>query len=238
MAYERAPITEAVIELRFAEEADPKVITRAAKGIADDYFFNEPNQQVSVTINEFGPQIRTVEGRRLSSLDRAEVVVFGSGSLVCSRLAPYSGWEAFRSRTVAAWEAWKSAGPSTILNRIGVRYINRIDVPNELAAPLLVEDFLNFYPKTPTGDREPMQNYAMQVVRSLGEDECGLVLNSSIVPSPLIGFTSFLLDLDVSRETNLPRKSDDVFALLDRMRVLKNDVFERCVTDRSRKLFA
>ena len=46
-----------------------------------------------------------------------------------------------------------------------------------------------------------------------------------------------ILDIDVSREANLPQNEDGLWELADRMRVHKNTAFEACITDRARELF-
>jgi uncharacterized protein (TIGR04255 family) len=130
----------------------------------------------------------------------------------------------------------KTAGP-TELARIGVRYINRIDVPLDGTGQIRVEKYLRISPQLPDDLGEPMSNYAMQVVLPLGSDNCNLVLNSSSVPSPLVGFASFVLDVDVFRETNLPGTDDELWALLNKIRDHKNRVFEGCITDSARAIF-
>jgi uncharacterized protein (TIGR04255 family) len=240
MAYKRAPITEAVIELRFARPADQRDVEKAARRLRAEYFYQDPENSVSLKF-DVGTQKTEVEtlwtGIKLGSMDRTDVVIFRTSSFVCSRLAPYSNWEPFRDRAAQGWEVWrKTAGPIE-LARIGVRYINRIDIPLKGAQMVAAEDYLRFVPRSPDELREPMSSYAMQVVRPLGADDCQLVLNSSTVPSPLIGFASFVLDLDVYREANLPRRDDEIWALLERMRNHKNRVFESCITNAARALF-
>jgi uncharacterized protein (TIGR04255 family) len=48
---------------------------------------------------------------------------------------------------------------------------------------------------------------------------------------------AILMDIDVSQSTSVPQNDEDIFALLNEMRVKKNNVFEACVTDQSRELF-
>jgi uncharacterized protein (TIGR04255 family) len=100
-----------------------------------------------------------------------------------------------------------------------------------------IDDYLNLSPRLPETPGEPMTAYAMQIVRPLGMDECHLILNSSSVPSPLVGYSSFALDLDIFRETKLPMRDDELWALIDKIREHKNRVFESCITDRARTLF-
>ena len=121
------------------------------------------------------------------------------------------------------------------LSRIGVRYINRIDVPSDAADRVRLEDYLTIYPQMPNGP--PMLGYIMQVLRDVGEDNCRLIINSGSVVSPLIGFVSFLLDLDVFRENDLPRRDEELWKFIDRMREHKNQIFESCITQQARTIF-
>jgi uncharacterized protein (TIGR04255 family) len=57
------------------------------------------------------------------------------------------------------------------------------------------------------------------------------------VTPPLVGFAALVLDIDVFRETNIPRRDEDLWALVNRIRTYKNNIFETCITDQSRALF-
>jgi uncharacterized protein (TIGR04255 family) len=240
MPYKRPPITEAIIELQFARPSDQSTIEKAARRIREEYTFEDPDSAVNLSFDASTnkTEVQTAwMGTRLSSSDRADILIFRTTAFVCSRLAPYGGWEAFRPRAAHAWDVWKRAAGPTPLARIGVRYINRIDVP--LAGNVLidVDHYLNLSTRSPEALGEPMTAYTMQIVRPLGADDCHLILTSGTVASPLIGFASFALDLDIFRATNLPMRDDELWALIDRIRGHKNRVFESCVTDRARALF-
>jgi uncharacterized protein (TIGR04255 family) len=239
MKYKKAPITEAVIELRFARPFAKSVIETAARRLRDEYFYQDPENGMSLKFDTATgkTEVQTDwEGIKLSSMDRVDTIFFRTVSFICSRLAPYTGWEDFMPRTVRAWETWKRVAGTIELSRVGVRYINRIDVPVENDAPVRVENYLSVSPQSPE-DLPPMSGYAMQIVRPLGFDDCGLTMNSSTVVPPLIGFASFVLDIDIFRETNLPRRDEELWSLLNRIREHKNRIFESCITNRARALF-
>ncbi|MGY4332956.1 uncharacterized protein (TIGR04255 family) [Bradyrhizobium sp. LB7.2] len=241
MNYPRAPITEAVLELRFAQPLDRDTVERASSVVAGEYFYNEEEQQVSVSMDVPGkpPSIKTEwEGRKLSSLDRADVAIFRRSAFVCSRLAPYLGWKEFRSATNKGWAALKRyhSGPIEVA-RIGLRYVNRIDVPARQEEIINVEDYLKFVPQSPQLFTEPMLGYLVQAQRAVGADDLIFNLLSSTVPSPLINTVSFSLDLDVYLEMNIPKRDEDLWSLIERMRGQKNLIFEACITDRARELF-
>jgi len=243
MPYQRPPITEAVIELRFAHAFEQKAVEDAAKRLAADgeYFYQDPEKTVEFkfdAVKETSAQKVVATGIKLSSLDRADVLIFRTNSFVCSRLAPYLQWDTFKSRATRGWSVWRKVAGPIELSRIGVRYVNRIDIPPQSGPSIRVEDYLNLSPRLPAETREPLKSYAMQIVFPLESTPYTVILNSGTVPSPLVGYTSFLLDLDISRETELPRRDDALWQVLDEMREHKNRVFENYITDLSRRLFS
>jgi uncharacterized protein (TIGR04255 family) len=238
MAYLRPPIAEAVIELRFTQLASQKEVEDAARRMRNSYFYQDIENIMEIKIDASGVAERrvTASGLKLSSLDRADQLMFRTNSFACSRLAPYPGWEAFIERARVGWAEWTRIVGNRPLARIGVRYINRIDIPTSSNHLIRIEDYLNVSPKMPLEMTDPLSSYTMQVVSPLNSSYT-LVLSTSSVPSPLIGFSSFALDLDVARERDMPRRDDTLWGILAEMRVLKNRIFEYCVSDRARSLF-
>jgi uncharacterized protein (TIGR04255 family) len=65
-----------------------------------------------------------------------------------------------------------------------------------------------------------------------------VLINSAVVfPPPVPGYLSFLLDLDVSRDSDTPQSDNEMFALLREIGVEKDSVFEACITEKARGLF-
>jgi uncharacterized protein (TIGR04255 family) len=237
MAYAKPPITEAVIELRYKEAVEPAMVDKVANLLSKEYPFDEPQQALEILVEQNGTRLETrYLGKKLSSVDRTDIFVLGLQSFVSSRLAPYTGWDEFSARTKSGWALWRDHIGNRELSRIGVRYVNRIDIPVQRGEIIDVDKYLNLRPNAPNLGG-PMSAFTVQINRPLGVDDCQLLLTSATVPSPLLGFASFLLDLDVSRESNLPWRPEDVMDLLDLMRGHKNQIFESCVTDEARKLF-
>jgi uncharacterized protein (TIGR04255 family) len=238
MTYKRAPITEAVLELRFTEPLAQKAVEETGNSVAKEYFYKEIEQSVNVVVEFPQPKVETVwDGMKLSSLDRADVLIYRRSAFVCSRLAPYIGWEEFMPRVRSAWAALRKNVGTTGIARIGLRYVNRIDIPLVEGETVNLEDYLNFLPKSPEAFGLPMTTFLVQTNRPLEADECSFMLLTTSVPSPLINTFSVALDLDVHREKEIPKRDDDLWALIDRMREHKNFIFENCITDRARALF-
>lgn len=122
MAYKRPPITEAVIELRFARPFPEDVVAHATRILQGEYFYKDPEKGTNVKIDFATGQSEYESvwtGERLSSRDRADIAGFRTIAFFTSRLAPYLGWEQFRERSERAWAAWRRAAGSVDLARIG-----------------------------------------------------------------------------------------------------------------------
>jgi uncharacterized protein (TIGR04255 family) len=172
----------------------------------------------------------------MSSADRADVLLVTSAHMTCSRLAPYVGWDTFRARAEDHWRTWKRVVGYRKIGRIGVRFINRIDIPATGGEEVKISDYLRVRPEAPAVKR--MDSYALQMSGPLEEDNCRWMINSSVVaPPPLVGHVSVILDIDVSRAGDPPQRDDEIWALIDRIRVHKNHMFEASVTDKARELF-
>jgi uncharacterized protein (TIGR04255 family) len=133
--------------------------------------------------------------------------------IATSRLAPYEGWEPFFARSRQNWDIWKRIVGRREFTRIGVRYINRIDIP--AGGPIEVEDYLLFSPKLPnTLPSQPMSSFAVNAALPLEFEGFTLKLNAGSAPRPLVKGYSVLLDFDISRTQNLPRNDEDLWSLI------------------------
>lgn len=243
MAYRRVPITEAVLELRFVSQLSESIIESGARRFESRYPEKEKVESAEFQVDTLqkASDFRAKwnwDGLKLSSRDRADIVLLYKGLFGYVRLAPYNGWETFQAQAKDAWTTWRKSAGAPEIKRIGLRYVNRIDVPTGANTLIKVEDYLNILPRTPESLDQPMSGYTMQVTRPLGVDDCSVTLTSSTLAiSPLVGFASFVLDLDVFKEKNIPRREDELWPVIDKMREHKNRIFESCITDKSRELF-
>ena len=232
--YRRPPITEAVIEIRFSEAVSDQQLHKVSHAFARHYPGEQilVNAEVQLNVGDLvsAPTAQWVPGRqsyRRASLSEAELAIIAPTSLIVSQLPDYPGWDAFSERFGRDWALWKREVGYRKIARVGVRYINRLDLPVEGA--VVDEDrYLNLYPRTPDA-LGPSQSYGIQVSFRSEPVSGSIVINSGIVPSPLEGRLSIMLDIDVSRELDLPQKDDDLQILLRNFRAEKNRVFEACI---------
>ena len=245
MHYPRAPLLEAVINIRTTAVIDEKERNRLLQLGRADYAHAVPEQAANFKINvdprnPAKPNVSadTVNlGVRLASIDQADVCLYRANEVISSRLAPYQGWNALVARAHADWARFTKVRQRPVLNRLGLRYINRIDIPHEKDEIVAVEDYLSVWARLPDlGDSRRISAYLMQIQRPL-DHECSLIINAASVVSPLPNHASFVLDLDVFRENDLPLKASAMWNLFDLMRTMKNTTFEQLITDKARQLF-
>ena len=241
--YRKPPITEAVIEIRFAEVFESSELEKAVRQIKSGYSHDEQVRNIgfSVGVSPEGPVQTSVaeqSGRRMSSDDLTQIAVLWPSIFSVSQLAPYPGWDSFFERFTRDWIRWKRAMNYRKITRVGVRFINRLDIPVASADMAAVDeaDYLNVYPKLPSSLR-PAASYAVQAQVSLPDIGCGLMINSGVVPAPLIRSKSYLLDLDVAKDADPPQTDELIYELLNLIRDKKNQIFEECVTDRAKEIF-
>lgn len=242
MPYSAPPITEAVIEIKFAQPLPTdrleKINTALSKAYPEGQLVKSLLLDVEVNEGEAQPRAsrEDVHGFRRTGSDPAELLILWPNSLVISQLAPYPGWDVFFARFKTAWSTMVRRTGYREIMRVGVRYINRIDVPFE-DGKAEFEKHLNIFPKLP----EPIESvdfYTVQTLSRLEAIDCGLRINSGRVPSPLINHASFILDIDIFKEFDHPMKEDALFSLLNAVRAEKNRIFEVCVSDLARDSFS
>lgn len=239
--YKRAPITEAVIEIRFEKPLPTQSIEKLNERLRDSYASSDRVSGVEVRVNVKERRAKfdeTENGYKLASMDQTDILMIVPTSMICARLAPYTRWESFRARAEENWKQWKQITGYQKIERLGVRYINRIDIPVGSDEKIRVEDYLNVYPQYPEPELIPaLFSYTMQIVGSFGTTDFNLIINSSVMLSPLVNHASILLDIDISSKGSVPQKDDEIWAMFEIMREHKNYAFESSVTDNARRLF-
>jgi len=241
--YKRPPITEAVIEIRLQDSLPTKEVDKIHTKLNKNYEFSDKISGIEILFDanrkDFQKKSGEFEGYKLMSKDRTDVAQIKTNAMVCSRLAPYTGWDKFEPRARRDWEVLRKTTKHLKVNRIGVRYINRIDIPYRVAEQIDIEDYLTVCPKYPEPELlKNIANYTMQIIGPYSTEGFKLIINTNVVRSPLIEHVSIILDLDLSPTGEIPQRNDEIWEMINQMREHKNNAFEMCITDKARELFS
>ncbi len=239
--YSKPPVTEAVVEFRHSKKIDQADLAKANKRFSRLYpDGSETNQlHVEISANASGKATSSLSptGKvyRRASDNEHNVLLLTPHSLAVAQTPPYPGWDVFFERVQRDWAIWRKAIGQRDLSRLGVRYINRIDIPST-GPTLRPNEYLAVFIDSPE-ELGPTVTYALTCSFLLPKINANLTINSGIVnPPPVPGHVSILLDLDIGREVELPNTEEDMVTLLQGIRDEKNRVFELLVTNQLRGL--
>lgn len=239
--YSRAPITEAIIDLRVEARKDLTLteLERCQAGEEDAYPKKAIHKRAVGQIQLGGPEGFSHTGSAeeigfiFTSADDKQLFQVHPDGFTMNRLGPYPGWKAFRDEARRLWNVYREcARPHKVL-RMAVRYINRLDLPRQ---ELDLKDFLKTWPEVSAEIAQPIESFVMQLAIPQNDIRGTLRLAEALVASPGPDTISVALDIDLFRTENVPGNEEEMWGLFEDLRHRKNKVFEACITDKTREL--
>ena len=167
---------------------------------------------------------KSADGKRLVQLSGLFVAI--------NQLSPYPGWEeVFRDTILARFGDLKAIGPLRF-KRVGLRYINRIDVPQ---VPLVWGDWFKLKLPAPSLPGSKQREWQMQFHQELTEGR-RFVINLAALPPREGKFSPVMVDLDLIWEA-APIESGQLPEILEHVHGPHRLVFEAYLSNKIRKLF-
>jgi len=240
-----APIVEAVIEVRTRAEApleEASMRSQLESKLPDYRFLDsqrafqhelkvEPGQKPKQNLRDLGWR-----RMRFQSADQLHVVRFNRDGFVFSRLRPYEKWEQLRGEGMRLWQSYSELIRPTEVQRLGLRFINRIELPPQ---ELRFEDYIQPAPQPPNTLDLPFRAflhhdtlavpghpYAINVIRTIQHPQ-----------NPGTQWIAVILDIDVFTLRAFEYRQDVLEQRLAEMRWLKNKVFFGSITQKALEKF-
>ncbi len=163
------------------------------------------------------------------------VVQFRVNGFTFSRLAPYQTWEQLRNEAKSLWGSYRRIVGALPVFRIGLRYVNQLDLPMPMRD---FRDFIRLYPEVSADLPQQLAGFFLQV--HIPQEDLGamLILNEAMVPPSTPDVTSVVLDIDVFKQGLKLDSDEQVWDVLEALRLRKNLVFEGCITNNTRELIS
>lgn len=235
---ESPPVPLVVAQVRWPELTELQGgIDEAAGRLAqrlDSYPFHDRGQEVSVQITQEG--VTTQPGEvvhQWQSENREWHIAFTrrSFAVFCIR---YSGFDEFADRLRVGLEALASTVGVPTLERVGLRYVNRIvDEETIKSLPEMVESAILGLSLLRASSAEVSQLTSLsQAIYAVGQDR--LQVRSGFLPAgetvdpaiPPVGNTSWVLDLDAMRDAPGPLFTESVLDVVGRLADINYDFFK------------
>jgi uncharacterized protein (TIGR04255 family) len=238
----RAPIVEAVIGVTARAESvwEELAISEQFKQRLPEYpdvqahrevryeFKHVADAQPEQAIHDMGWR-----GLRCESADKLHIAQFNRDGFSFSRLKPYQSWEQFYQEGMRLWKLYNEIAQSSEIQRLGLRFINRIEFSQAEAKPV---DFLENPPQTPRGMEIPFEGFLHHNTFSVPGHPYGINLVQTVQPAQGADDSwGVILDIDVF--TTEPIANQDLIGQhLTKMRWLKNKVFFGSITTNALEL--
>lgn len=240
--YDKAPIVDAVIDLRLAFSAPkmaptPEGLLAFAKAGMPDFTVGAAIQK-SVNIDVDGAPVHQVDGPvilRLKHKSLPHQCVLRSDGLAYTHQPPYSSWIEFSSAARRAFKVYNEQFKPQKVLRYALRYVNRIELG---VSECSIQQYFSLYPNIPNEFPRTNAGMFMQMQfrdAPLEHNEVALI-NMGTVDSSGDDGVAFVLDMDLFGTGELT-SFDDVWNALDRLSKYKNALFESSITDKTRGLF-
>jgi uncharacterized protein (TIGR04255 family) len=189
-----------------------------------------PNQPPSQTIQDMG-----WSGVRFQSEDQKYIAQFNRDGFALSRLEPYQSWDMFQAEAMRLWDGYAESVKPTQIHRVGLRYVNLIQLS---AGELNFGEYLDLAPSTPKILDLPVSGFFHLNVVVVPNYPYTVNVIKTVQPPPTAGAgNGLILDIDVA--TTRPFDYDDTKLKnhLAEMRWIKNKVFEGAITQKSKEMF-
>ncbi len=242
--YPRAPIVEAVLEMRLAIRPETSLELLGTVGASEsDYtvtgVVNEIRGQFDVGAGSLTTETRqTQAGFSWQTRDGVRHFQVRRDLFMYLQRAPYRDWGSFISEAERLWLRYKSvAGPAQV-KRVGARFINLINIPRESVE---LKDYFRAFAEVPAELPQVLAAYLVQMQVPEIRPGIACTIITTGLPPEVPETTSAILDIDVWCEPDLDSSTStfdqDLSHWLSELRRAKNDVFEACITDATRRLF-
>ncbi len=237
--YDNAPIVEAIIDLRVELSPDFKV-----EELKKIYHSEEKKYPILEEVTLISGQIKMAAGFEhasekehvgflLKNENKKQICNMQSKGFSLSFLAPYPTWENFSAEAKRLWALYQSVAQPIKINRLGVRYINRIDIP----IPFQFDDYLNTMPKISDELPQVLSGYLMQLAMPFQDIHATALITQTTLPQTVPDKLSILLDLDVSIVEDFLNDNDIIWSRFEQLRNKKNLVFQACLTEKTKRMF-
>ncbi|MGM8366494.1 TIGR04255 family protein [Virgibacillus sp. W0181] len=242
--FNKAPVTEALLNIKVKL---PSQITLATldnfhEKIKNNYPYKRKIQtwEGGMEFNAKGaPKVdeptSTIDGYIFKSVDGSKIVQARFDGLTFHMLSPYSEWKDFVEEAENLWNIYKAFLTPTIILQLGLRYINRIELPLPVHD---LKEYLLTVPDVSSTVNYPLSGFFMRLVMKDNDSDAIAIVTETIDQDNQDStILPIIFDTDVTiNDLNLDYK-DDFWEQVAQMRNFKNNLFFNSLTEKGKELF-
>ena len=241
--FPRSPITEALVDIRVQLPGNVSLadLENLHTQIKHEYPDKKTRNRWEGTFEFKGEKepLKTIQsqidGYLFSTSDGKQVVQYRLDGFTFSRLRPYSRWEDLYREATRLWGIYRTGTRPLLATRLAVRYINSIEIPLK---SFDYDDYFTATPKIPQGLPQFLQHFFTRLEISFPDQGAVAIVIQTPSGKQDPVSTAILLDIDVVAEVmNLLAEDARIDEIFANLRKIKNEIFLKSITEKTKELF-
>jgi uncharacterized protein (TIGR04255 family) len=243
---EKAPITEALLDIRvnFTNQPEVERLKALEDLVSPRFHFQKArfSGRINIKVEEGALHSEVtqspggIDGYFFTSADQKKIIQARLDGFTFSRLNPYESWEVFEPEARELWEHYLHLIKPTSISRIALRYINRIELPFDQNRQVDFKHYLKTIPEVSPDMPQLLANFFMRLV--IPQPTKGMVAIVTQAMEPTSGdHVPIIFDIDVFREAQFSVDTDDIWAVFKDLHAFKNEIFFGSLTARAIEIF-
>jgi uncharacterized protein (TIGR04255 family) len=238
--YRNPPIVEVVCEFRFvpAEPWDLTIPGLVYERLKETFPVRRPRKRLQTEAKAEAQGIRQeiqfTELAQFLGQDEVAFIQVGPNLLSINHLKPYPTWEIYKPMIQQGLKAYTGITAPKGIQRIGLRYINRIEIPDK---HIELKDYFSFRPFVGSQLPQDLSGFVIAIQSNYEEGRDSMRIQLVTTDSETPDAAAFLLDLDYflsqPESISLTEASEWIEQAHDRIQM----AFEACLTDKLRDIF-
>ena len=249
--FSRPPVCEGLIDIRI--QLQPSEALTQIENLHPQFSSKFPQKQ---TRYEFSGSFKLEEknltadikhphplGYLFLSSDKKKLLQLRRDGFTFNQLKPdpnesWPGWESIKPEAKKLWELYSQALKLAKIERIALRYINKIVIKiKDQNEGIELNDYLTTPPQIPDKLPQVLAHYFSKVEFLYPELKGRGVIIIAPHSENASNAISITLDIEVYRKELLPLDNDLIWSSLDQFRNAKNEIFNASITDKAKELF-
>jgi len=226
------PLREALVDIRLRDELPLTWMEKLENLDFDGFVYVHPMKhgQFKFEISRDQPARAEVTadqplGRRYDKKDGTQVLQVRRNGMTLSILKNYTNWDALRDAARDKWNKYLDISGPVGVSRLALRYINGIEMPFGVD----YDDYLTAGPRIPGPLPQMVNNFIQRVEVPFEKDNATAIITQAL-EMPVADKRAAVLDIDVFSLCSLGGTSSEVWSVLERLRIIANDIFFSSVT--------
>lgn len=242
--FPNSPITEAIFDIRakLPDGSDLNIFQNFQEKIKDRFEDRKTRHHFQAEIklvpgkDESAPVIPRgkADGYLFRSANENKIVQARLDGFTFNKLKPYENWKNFYGEARSLWELYKKIINPIRVDRIGLRYINRIEMPIPFAD---FNEYILTNPHVAPELPQALSHFFMRI--EIPNDEIGalaLIILTIQKPNEL-NKLPLIFDIDVFKNANYSDEMSEMWGDFNNLRNFKNEIFFNSLTDKAKELF-